>query len=60
MDYTEYFMNQSIDGDGPILTDHEPATHTKEQATRRFGRRDAYRAVVMINTEEYLEDIADV
>lgn len=57
MDYTEYFMKQAIDGDGPLLTDHGPATPTREQAERRFTRRDGYRAIVLINTETYLEEI---
>lgn len=57
MDYTEYFMEQAIDGDGPLLTDHGPAATKREQAERRFARRDSYRAVVMIDTEQYLADI---
>lgn len=57
MDYTEYFMKQAIDGDGPLLTDHGPAATREEQAIRRHGRRDSYRAVVMIVTENYLEEI---
>ena len=57
MDYTEYFMKQAIDGDGPLLTDHGPAASKREQAERRFTRRDGYRAIVLIDTELYLEDI---
>lgn len=57
MDYTEYFMKQAIDGDGPDLTDHGPAATKEEQAIRRHGRRDAYRELVMIDTETYLEEI---
>lgn len=57
MDYTEYFLDQAIDGDGPLLTDHGPAATKREQAERRFTRRDGYRAIVMIETEQYLADI---
>ena len=57
MDYLTYFMEQAIDGDGPLLTDHGPATPDRDQAERRFTRRDGYRAIVLIDTELYLEDI---
>ena len=57
MDYTEYFMEQAIDGDGPLLTDHGPATPDRGQAARRAARRDGYRAIVLIDTENYLEEI---
>lgn len=60
MDYLEYFMKQAIDGDGPLLTDHGPAATKEEQAIRRHGRRDAYREHVIIDTEQYLADIATV
>lgn len=50
-------MIRAIDGDGPILTDHGPAASNREQAERRFTRRDGYRAIVLINTEYYLEEI---
>ena len=57
MDYLEYFMKQAIDGDGPLLTDHGPAASKREQAERRFTRRDGYREFVMIDAEVYLADL---
>lgn len=60
MDYLTYFMEQAIDADGPHLTDHGPATPDRDQAERRFTRRDNYRAIVTIHTEYYLADIEAV
>lgn len=57
MDYMKYFLEQSLHGDGPSLTDHGPATPNEEQAKRRATRRDNYRAIVMIDTEVYLNEI---
>lgn len=57
MDYLEFILEQAIDGDGPLLTDHGPAATKEEQALRRHGRRDSYRELVIIDTETYLEDI---
>lgn len=57
MDYLEFILEQAIDGDGPLLTDHGPAATKEEQAIRRHGRRDSYRELVMIDTENYLEEI---
>ena len=57
MDYTEYFMEQAIDGDGPLLTDHGPAASKREQAERRFTRRDNYRAVVVIDVGTYFDSL---
>ena len=59
MDYTEYFMEQAIDGDGPLLTDHGPAATNREQAERRFTRRDGYRAVVVIDVGTYFDSLQD-
>ena len=59
MDYTEYFLEQALHGDGPPLTDHGPTTPTKEQAKRRATRRDNYRAVVMIDVKMYLDELAE-
>ena len=59
MDYTEYFLEQSLHGDGPPLTGHGPTTPTKEQAKRRATRRDNYRAVVMIDVKMYLAELAE-
>lgn len=57
MDYTEYFMEQAIDGDGPLLTDHGPATPDRGQAARRAARRDNYRAVVVIDVGTYFDSL---
>lgn len=57
MDYLEFILEQAIDGDGPPLTDHGPAATEEEQASRRHGRRDSYRELVIIDTETYLEEI---
>lgn len=57
MDYLDYFLEQSLSGDGPPLTDHGPAAPNEEQALRRATRRDNYRAIVTIDVEVYLNDI---
>lgn len=57
MDYLEFILEQAIDGDGPPLTDHGPAATNREQAERRFTRRDGYREFVMIDAEVYLADL---
>lgn len=59
MDYLTYFMEQAIDADGPLLTDHGPAASKREQAERRFTRRDGYRAVVVIDVGTYFDSLQD-
>ena len=59
MDYTEYFLEQAIHGDGPPLTDHGPATPDEEQARRRAARRDTYRAAMTIDTDVYLDSLTE-
>lgn len=59
MSFMEYFLEQALHGDGPDLTDHGPAAPDDEQALRRATRRDNYRAVVLIDTEVYLDGLAE-